>query len=253
MFRLGSKYASGVKFLLQKRFTDCQYLFNIQVLTIIIKLSHVITYVSQNFSVRDLSGQITKSIYQAPYHLPINFPNSFSQARSHFNRMERLLIRQKLILKFHSKKKSLTHEHISENILSAESVKFCLPTVQHLCWSFLAKTRKRFIVDVQLGSKYTSGVNFLQEKRFTDCQYLINIQVLRITIKLSYVTMYVCQNFGVPDVRGKITKSIYQASYRLLSNFPNNFPQGRSYFSRMERLLMRLKLILKFIKVSQKI
>ena len=223
MFRLDSKYASGVKFLQQKRFTGCQYLFNIQVLTITIKLSYVIKYVSQNFSVRDLRGQITKSIYQAPYLLPGNFPNNFSHARSHFNRMERLLIRQKLILKFHSKKKSLTHEHISKNILSAESAKLCLPTVQHLCWSFLAKTTKRFIVDVQLGSKYTSGVNFLQQKRFTDCQYLINIQVLTITIKLSYVTMYVCQNFGVPDVRGKITKSIYQASYRLLSNFPNNW------------------------------
>ena len=223
MFRLDSKYASGVKFLQQKRFTGCQYLFNIQVLTITIKLSYVIKYVSQNFSVRDLRGQITKSIYQAPYLLPGNFPNNFSHARSHFNRMERLLIRQKLILKFNKKKKPLTHEHISKNILSAESVKLCLPIVQHLCWSFLAKTTKRFIVDVQLGSKYTSGVNFLQQKRFTDCQYLINIQVLTITIKLSYVTMYVCQNFGVPDVRGKITKSIYQASYRLLSNFPNSW------------------------------
>ena len=107
MFRLDSKYASGVKFLQQKRFTGCQYLFNIQVLTITIKLSYVIKYVSQNFSVRDLRGQITKSIYQAPYLLPGNFPNNFSHARSHFNRMERLLIRQKLILKFHSKKKTL--------------------------------------------------------------------------------------------------------------------------------------------------
>ena len=40
--------------------------------------------------------------------------------------MERLLIQQKLILKFHLKKiLTLTQEYIFKNILSAESVKLC--------------------------------------------------------------------------------------------------------------------------------
>ena len=43
------------------------------------------------------------------------------------------------------------------------------------------------------------------------------------TINYLYVIMYVCQNFGVRDVRGKIPKNIYQASYLLSSDFPNNY------------------------------
>ena len=35
--------------------------------------------------------------------------------------------------------------------------------------------------------------------------------------------MYVCQNFGVGDDRGQITKSIYQALHPLPSDLPNNF------------------------------
>ena len=31
-----------------------------------------------------------------------------------------------------------------------------------------------------------------------------------IIIKLPYVIMYVCQNFGVPDIHGQIPKSMYQ-------------------------------------------
>ena len=42
-----------------------------------------------------------------------------------------------------------------------------------------------------------------------------------ITIKLLYVAAYVCQKFGVPDVRGKIPKRNYQA-YLLPIDFPNN-------------------------------
>ena len=34
--------------------------------------------------------------------------------------------------------------------------------------------KKRFIVDVWLGSKYVSGVNFTA-KKVTECQYLFNI------------------------------------------------------------------------------
>ena len=50
----------------------------------------MITYVCQNFGVDDVHGQIPKRIYQASYLLPSDFP--------------RLLIWQKLILKFCSKK-----------------------------------------------------------------------------------------------------------------------------------------------------
>ena len=60
------------------------------------------------------------------YLSPSDFPQYFSQAHSYLNRMERLLIQQKLILKFHLKKiLTLTQEYIFKNILSAESVKFC--------------------------------------------------------------------------------------------------------------------------------
>ena len=45
-----------------------------------------------------------------------------------------------------------------------------------------------------------------------------------IIIKLLHVITYVCQNFGVRDVRVQIPKIIYQASYFLHSDFPNNFP-----------------------------
>ena len=34
---------------------------------------------------------------------------------------------------------------------------------------------------------------------------------------------YVRQNFGVRDVRGQVSKNIYQASYLLPSDFSNNF------------------------------
>ena len=34
---------------------------------------------------------------------------------------------------------------------------------------------------------------------------------------------YVCQNFGVRDIHGQMPKSIYQASYLLPSDIPNNF------------------------------
>ena len=59
--------------------------------TVTPKLPYMITYVCQTFVIRDIRGQIPKRIYQAPYHLPSDFP-------------KRLVIRQKLILKFHSKK-----------------------------------------------------------------------------------------------------------------------------------------------------
>ena len=44
-----------------------------------------------------------------------------------------------------------------------------------------------------------------------------------ITIKSRHVITYVCQNFGVRHVRGQIPKSIYQVSYLLPNDFPNNF------------------------------
>ena len=43
-----------------------------------------------------------------------------------------------------------------------------------------------------------------------------------ISLKSPYVITYVCQNFGVHDVRGQIPKHMYQA-YLLPSDFPNNF------------------------------
>ena len=36
------------------------------------------------------------------------------------------------------------------------------------------------------------------------------------------------------DVCGQIPKSIYQVSYLLPSDFPNNFSQARSYLNRMK-------------------
>ena len=45
--------------------------------TITIKSPYVITYVRQNFGVRDVRGQIPKSLCQASYLLPSDFPNNF--------------------------------------------------------------------------------------------------------------------------------------------------------------------------------
>ena len=49
------------------------------------------------------------------------------------------------------------------------------------------------------------------------------LQSSTITIKSPYVITYLCQNFGVRDVRMQIPRSIYQVSYLLPSDFPNNF------------------------------
>ena len=38
----------------------------------------MITYIYQNFGVHDVHGQIPKSIYQASYLLPTDYPNNFS-------------------------------------------------------------------------------------------------------------------------------------------------------------------------------
>ena len=46
--------------------------------TITIKLPYVITYVCQNFGIRDVCFQIPKRIYRASYLLPSDFPNNFS-------------------------------------------------------------------------------------------------------------------------------------------------------------------------------
>ena len=59
-------------------------------------------------------------------------------------------------------------------------------------------------------------------------------QGLTITIKLPYVITYVCQNFGVHDVRRQIPKKYHQASYLLPNNFPKNFPKAHSYLKRMK-------------------
>ena len=59
-------------------------------------------------------------------------------------------------------------------------------------------------------------------------------QASTITIKSPYGIAFVCQIFGVRDVRGQIPKSIYQALYLLPSDFPNNFSKTRSYLNRMK-------------------
>ena len=53
----------------------------------------------QNFTICDMQGQISKSIYQVSNVLPSDFPNNFSYACSLFTQNEKLLIWQKLILK----------------------------------------------------------------------------------------------------------------------------------------------------------
>ena len=58
-------------------FSACLYLC-IQGSTVTVKSPYVITYVCQNFGVRDVHGQTPKSIYQASYLLPSNFLNNFS-------------------------------------------------------------------------------------------------------------------------------------------------------------------------------
>ena len=55
-----------------------QSLTPIQGSIITIKSPYVITYVCQNFGVRDVFGQIPKSIYQASCLLPGDFPDNFS-------------------------------------------------------------------------------------------------------------------------------------------------------------------------------
>ena len=47
--------------------------------------------------------------------------------------------------------------------------------------------------------------------------------VLIITIKPPYVITYGCQNFGLHDIQEQIPKSLYQVSYLLPKDFPNNF------------------------------
>ena len=44
---------------------------------------------------------------------------------------------------------------------------------------------------------------------------------------------YVCQNFGVRDIRGQIPKSLQQALYLLPSDFPNNF--SKLFIIKVER------------------
>ena len=51
--------------------------FGLQGSIITIKSPYVITYVCQNLGIRDVRGQIRKSIYQASYFLP-DLPNNFS-------------------------------------------------------------------------------------------------------------------------------------------------------------------------------
>ena len=58
--------------------------------------------------------------------------------------------------------------------------------------------------------------------------------VSTVTIKLLYVIMYMCQNFGVSDVLVQIPKSIYQASYFCLVIFLTIFFQACSYLIRMK-------------------
>ena len=59
-------------------------------------------------------------------------------------------------------------------------------------------------------------------------------QGLTITIKLLYMIMYVCQNFGICDIDGQISKGIYQASYLWFSGFSNSFSEAHSYLNRMK-------------------
>ena len=54
------------------------------------------------------------------------------------------------------------------------------------------------------------------------CFKRLYLQGSTIIIKLTYVITYVCQNFGVHDIYVQIPKSIYQASYLLPGDFPNN-------------------------------
>lgn len=65
-----------------------QYHGNCQGSTMTIIFSYVITYVCQTFEVCKAGGVMSKSMYQAPYLLPSNFPNNFSKSRSYLNRME---------------------------------------------------------------------------------------------------------------------------------------------------------------------
>ena len=61
---------------------------NTQGLAVTIKLPFMITYGCQNFGVRDARAQTPKSIYRAPYLFRSDFPNNFSYARSHLNRLK---------------------------------------------------------------------------------------------------------------------------------------------------------------------
>ena len=56
--------------------------------TVTIKSRYVIRYMCQNFGVRNVCGQILKSIHQASYLLPSDFENNFSSALSYLNRMK---------------------------------------------------------------------------------------------------------------------------------------------------------------------
>ena len=49
---------------------------------------YLTTYVRQNVGVRDILGQIPKSMCQALYLLPSDFPKNFSKAFSHLNIMK---------------------------------------------------------------------------------------------------------------------------------------------------------------------
>ena len=49
-----------------------------------------------------------------------------------------------------------------------------------------------------------------------------------------HMITYMCKNFGVHDVLMQIPKSIYQASYPLPSDFPNNFLKACSYLDIMK-------------------
>ena len=92
---------------------------------ITIRLPYVIAYVWTNFGVRNVLGQIAKSIHRASYLLPSDFPNNFSQARSYLNRMKDCWFGKHQYLKFYFKKNPL----LNPNYLIQKI--YCLKTVSN--------------------------------------------------------------------------------------------------------------------------
>ena len=130
---------------------------------------------------------------------------------------------------------------LTVNLSTLSTVQIGCQLIKHITWYWISAPifKAVFVIPHYKGKFENFHPSVLNKKSWgSSCVKLMyNPQDSTITIKSTHVIKYLCQSFGVRNVRGQIPKSIYQASYFLPSDCSNNFPQACSYCK---------KLILKF-------